>query len=124
MQLPEVTRINNPSEEAEAHYIVRAGGGDAFSLSFKADLLGAWREQLARSSTPLDLDTVAERLAEEIVELGPSNETLHDGVVVTMDNGAFTPMAAEDNLASGGIGPFLKHDATAAHDGSRDFESS
>jgi hypothetical protein len=124
MQVSEVTRVSNPSDETEAHYVVRADGGGAFELSFHGDVLDAWREQLARSSTPLDLDTVAERLAEEIVELGPSNETLHDGVVVTMDNGAFTPMAAEDKLASGGIGPFLRHDATAAHDGGRDFESS
>jgi hypothetical protein len=124
MQVPDVMRINNPSDETEAHYIVRSDAGPTFALSFQADLVGAWREQLARSSTALDLDTIAERLAEEMVELTPSPESLHDGVVVTMDNRASTPMAAENTLHASGIGPFLRRDMTSLDDAGRDPKSS
>jgi hypothetical protein len=116
MQVIEVTRISSPSDENQAQYVVRADGGSTFELSFQEDLLDVWREQLARSSTVLDLDSIAERLAEGIAEITPSPEALHGGVVVTRDNGAATPVAAENNLHNSGIGPFLRHDVSATHD--------
>jgi len=108
MQVSEVTRTNDPTAEAGAHYLVRADGGETFDLSFREDLLDLWRQQLARSSTVLDLDSIAATLASRIAVLAPLPEELLQGVVVTLDNAAATPIAAEENLRTSGIGPFLR----------------
>jgi hypothetical protein len=83
--------------------LVRVSDGRQFKLGIAKSIIDVWREQVGN----LDVDQVAERLAKDILDQEPSTGNLHEGFLVTLDNGYATPIAAEQNLRNSGVLPFL-----------------
>ena len=98
------------SDEPDYLAVVQVSDGREFSLGILKSVLDVWHDQVGE----LDVDSVASKLARDILDQHPSTGNMNEGFLVTLDNGYATPLAAEQNLRNSGVLPFL--DRSHDHD--------
>jgi hypothetical protein len=91
------------ADEPDYLAVVRVSDGRQFKLGILKSVLDVWHDQVG----DLDVDAVASKLAQDILEQQPSPGNMDEGFLVTLENGYATPVAAEQNLRNSGVLPFL-----------------
>ena len=99
---PEAIELSRTKDaDGQLRYLAQLGNG-SFELGFSERLLDLWGWRVDSE----ELDTIAEKLAKEILNQHPSAANLQQGFWFSEENAFATPTAALERLRLSGIGSF------------------